>query len=56
MSGQSAGKVKYRETNNYKQGRTGGKVKTINGPAVGNTRQGNPTKKGGIFRPTKGKA
>ena len=55
MAGQSAGKVKYNETNNYKQGRSGSKVKTIPGPAKGRRGVVNPVKSGGIFRPTKGK-
>lgn len=53
MSGQSAGKTKYRESNNHKQGRSGGKVKTIPGPAKGNRGIVNPTKKGGIYRAPK---
>jgi len=58
MSGQSAGKTKYQERNNHPQGRSGGKVRTIPGPAVGKSggrKSGNPTKGGGIYRPTKGK-
>lgn len=54
MSGQSAGKVKYNERNNHKQGRSGAKVKTKSGPAVGRA-SGNPTKKGGVMQPTRGK-
>jgi len=57
MAGQSAGKVKYREVNNHPQGRSGGKVRTINGPAVGNTGgRKNPTKGGGIYRKPKSNA
>lgn len=50
MAGQSAGKARYREINNYPQGRTGSKVMTKKGPAVGNTKNPNPTKGGGIYR------
>ena len=53
MSGQSAGKAKYRESNNHPQGRTGSKVKTNPGPAKGNRGIVNPTKKGGVFRKPK---
>lgn len=52
--GQPVSKVKYRETNNHPQGRSGSKVKKISGPAVGNA-SGNATKKGGIMEGTKGK-
>ena len=55
MSGQSAGKASFREINNHKQGRTGGKVMRKPGPAKGKRGHVNPTKSGGIFRPTKGK-
>ena len=44
-----------KETNNQKQGKSGAKVKTVSGPAVGGA-SGNPAKSGGIFRPTKGKS
>lgn len=44
-----------KETNNHMQGRTGSEVKKFMGPAVGNTKQGNPTSGGGINRPLKGK-
>ena len=50
---QPAAKVKYSETNNQPQGRSGGKVKRINGPAVGKTSNPNPTKNGGIYGNTK---
>ncbi len=53
MSGQSAGKTKYRESNNHPQGRSGAKVKRNPGPAKGNRGIVNPTKKGGIFRKPK---
>ena len=43
-----------KEQNNQKQGKSGAKVKQVNGPARGKT-SGNATKSGGIFRPTKGK-
>ena len=52
---QNVSKVNVKETNNHPQGRSGAKVKIVNGPAVGNT-SGNPTKSGGIMEPTKGKA
>ena len=55
MSGQSAGKTKYRETNSQKQGKSGGKVPVKPGPAKGRRGHVNPTKSGGINRPTKGK-
>jgi len=55
MSGQSAGKTGYREINSQKQGKTGGKVPIKPGPAKGNRGHVNPTKGGGINRPTKGK-
>lgn len=42
-----------KEKNNFKQGRSGSKVKTISGSIKGAS--GNATKSGGIFRPTKGK-
>lgn len=51
---QSVARVPFREVNNHKQGRTGSKVKIISGPAVGRT-SGNPTKRGGVMTPTKGK-
>lgn len=51
---QPVNKVKYSETNNYPQGRSGSKVRIISGPAVGNT-SGNATKSGGIMEPTKGR-
>lgn len=53
MSGQSAGKTRYREINSQKQGKSGGKVKTIPGPAKGNRGIVNPTKGGGIYRKPK---
>jgi len=51
---QNVTKVSKTEKNNHPQGRSGGKVKTINGPAVGRG-SGNPTKSGGIMKPTSGK-
>jgi len=51
---QNVSKVPYRETNNHKQGKTGSKVKTVNGPANGHA-SGNPTKGGGVMQPTRGK-
>lgn len=47
-------RARGKETNNYKQGRSGSKVMTKAGPAVGNTK-GNSTKGGGITKPTRGK-
>ena len=44
----------HKEINSQKQGRSGGKVKRVSGPAVGHS-SGNKTKSGGINRPTKGK-
>lgn len=46
--------VLLREINNHKQGRSGSKVKTINGPATGQT-SGNATKGGGVMQKTRGK-
>ena len=55
MSGQSAGKVSYTEKNSQKQGKSGTGTPKKKGPATGKTSNPNPTKSGGIFRPTKGK-
>ena len=55
MSGQSAGKTKYSETNSQKGAKSGGKVPVKPGPAKGRRGHVNPTKSGGINRPTKGK-
>jgi hypothetical protein len=44
-----------KEVNNQKQGKSGAKVKMVKGPAAGKRGIVNPTKSGGIFRPTKGK-
>jgi len=54
MAGQSAGKAKFREINNHSQGRSGSKVERKPGPAKGNRGVVNPTKSGGINRPTRG--
>ena len=43
-----------KEQNNQKGGKSGAKVRTVSGPAVGGA-SGNATKSGGIFRATKGK-
>ena len=51
---QNTSKVGYSESNNFKQGKSGGKVPTMPGPAKGNKGKQNPTKSGGIYRPTKG--
>lgn len=48
-------KVNFKETNNHKQGRSGSETPKKPGPAKGNRGIVNPTKSGGIFRPTKGK-
>jgi hypothetical protein len=53
MSGQSAGKVTYREINNHKQARSGTATPKKPGPAKGNRGAVNPTHGGGINRPTK---
>ena len=51
---QPVSKVPLKEKNNHPQGRTGSKVKTVSGPAVGHA-SSNPTKKGGVMQPTRGK-
>lgn len=51
---QNTSKVAYRETNNHSQGKSGAKVPMKKGPAAGNSGMKNPTKSGGIYRPTKG--
>lgn len=43
-----------KETNNYPQGKSGGKVKTMSGPAKGHA-SGNRIKGGGITEATRGK-
>ena len=48
---QPVNKVPVKETNNHKQGRSGGKVMTNSGPAVGST-SGNPTAGGAIHKST----
>jgi len=54
MANTAAGvKPLMKERNNQKQGRSGSKVKTVSGPVK--SASGNATKKGGVFRPTKGK-
>ena len=53
MAGQSAGKEKYREINNHKQGRSGSGTMKKPGPAKGRRGHVNPTKSGGIFRKPK---
>ncbi len=55
MSGQSAGKAGYSEKTNFRQGRAGSGTPKKPGPAKGRRGVVNPTKKGGIFRPTGGK-
>jgi len=52
MAGQSAGKAKFTEKNNHKQGRSGSGTPKKPGPAKGNRGIVNPTKKGGIFGTT----
>lgn len=49
---QGAVKSAMKEKSNYPQGKSGSKVKEIRGPA-GHALPGNPTKSGGIYRPTK---
>lgn len=48
------GRARSKEKNNYSQGKSGSKVKTISGPAVGHTK-GNSMKGGAITKPTRGK-
>jgi hypothetical protein len=48
------GRARSKETNNQSAGRTGSKVPTKKGPAVGSAR-GNPTKGGGVTQGTRGK-
>lgn len=49
------GRVRGKEHNNHKQGRgTGADIIEKHGPAVGKTKNPNPTKGGGINRATKG--
>lgn len=47
-------KVPYKEINNHKQAKSGTGVVKKSGPATGRKGHVNPTKSGGIFRPTKG--
>ena len=47
-------RARSKEKNNYNQGKSGSKVKTLKGPAVGST-SGNQIKGGGITEPTRGK-
>lgn len=47
------GQIPLKEMNNYPQGKSGSETKKMWGPAVGNTKQGNPTMNGGINRATK---
>ena len=53
---QPVGRVKFRETNNHPQGRSGSGTMKKSGPAKGRRGVVNPTKSGGIYRPTKGKS
>lgn len=51
------GQIPLKETNNHKQGRDGSRVRDFKGPAAGGgAAGGNPTKSGGINRPTQGGA
>jgi hypothetical protein len=50
---QPVGRVSHGEKNNYSQGRSGSGTKKNPGPAKGRRGIVNPTKKGGIYRPTK---
>ena len=43
-----------KEVNNYSGGKSGSKVTEKKGPANKGVLETNPTKSGGIFRPTKG--
>ena len=47
-------RARSKEKNNYNQGKSGSKVITKSGPAVGNT-SGNQIKGGGITEATRGK-
>jgi len=51
---QNTSKVAYREINNHPQGKSGAKVPMKPGPARGKRGVVNPTKSGGINRPTRG--
>lgn len=53
MPRETSGSIPLKETNNHKQGRSGSAVDKFMGPAAGGNRR-NPTKSGGINRPTKG--
>ena len=44
--------MKAKVITNQSQGKSGAKVKQVRGPVP--KQSGNPTKSGGIFRPTKG--
>jgi hypothetical protein len=46
-------KVPLKESNNHPQGKSGSKVPIKKGPATGRRGHVNPTKRGGIYRPTK---
>jgi len=48
------GRARSKEKNNYPQGKTGAKVMTKSGPAVGNAK-GNAMRGGAITKPTRGK-
>jgi hypothetical protein len=48
------GRARSKESSNYNQGKSGGKVMIKKGPAVGNT-SGNAMKGGAITSPTRGK-
>lgn len=50
---QQSSKVSYKEINSQKGGKSGGKVPIKPGPAKGRRGHVNPTKGGGIYRPTK---
>lgn len=51
---QNTSRVPMKEQNNFKQGKSGAKVPTMPGPAKGKKGVVNPTKSGGIYRPTRG--
>lgn len=55
MPRDTSGSIPLKETNNHKQGRDGSRVTENKGPAAGGGGLGgNPTKGGGINRPTQG--
>jgi hypothetical protein len=53
---QPVNKVKHREIDNQRTGRSGAGTMKKSGPAKGRRGVVNPTKGGGIYRPTKGRS